>query len=109
MTKSNNTFLLPSNVSTEVTEQIRSQPECQLLSAVLEEAIGTYMKYAAATSRRGLRLFQEAEQWIFQDDYTWLCSFRNICHILELDPEYVRAGLVRWREAQQTTVVHEAA
>lgn len=109
MTKSNNTLIPPSIVSTEVTEQIRSQPECQLLSAVLEEAIGTYMKYAAATSRRGQRLFQEAEQWIFQDEYTWLCSFRNICHVLELDPEYVRTGLVRWREAQQPTVVHEAA
>lgn len=108
MTKSN-ALVPPSIMSNEVKEQIRSQPECQLLSAVLEEAIGTYIKYATATGRRGQRLFQEAEQWIFQDDYTWLCSFRNICHILELDPEYVRTGLVRWREAQRPTVVHAAA
>jgi len=109
MTQSNT--LIPSSiVSTEVAKRIRSQPECQLLWAVLEEALDTYMKYASATSRRGQRLFQEAEKWIFQDDYTWLCSFRNICHILELDPEYIRRGLVRWRDAQQTaTVAHEAA
>lgn len=108
MTKSNT--LIPSSiVSTEVAKRIRSQPECQLLWAVLEEALGTYMKYTNATSRRGQHLFQEAEKWIFQDDYTWLCSFRNICHILELEPEYVRRGLVRWRETQQSTVAHEAA
>ena len=98
MTKSN-TLIPPSIVSAEVKERILSQPECQILWAVLEEALGTYMKYASATGRRGRRLFKEAEQWIFQDDYTWLCSFRNICHILELEPEYVRRGLTHWREA----------
>ena len=108
MTKSS-TIIPPSIVSSEVKERIRSQPECQLLWAVLEEALGTYMKYASATGRRGQRLFKEAEQWIFEDDYTWLCSFRNICHILELEPEYVRKGLIRWRESQQTAVAYEAA
>ena len=108
MTKSST--LIPSSiVSSEVRGRIRSQPECQLLWAVLEEALGTYMKYASATGRRGQRLFKEAEQWIFQDDYTWLCSFRNICHILELEPEYIRTGLTRWREAQQAVVASEAA
>jgi hypothetical protein len=99
----------PSIVSSEVRERIRSQPECQLLWAVLEEALGTYMKYANATGRRGQRLFKESEQWIFQDDYTWLCSFRNICHILELEPEYIRIGLIRWRESQPTAAADEAA
>ena len=108
MTKSS-TLIPPSIASAEVKERIRSQPECQLLWAVLEEAIGTYTKYASATGRRGQRLFKEAEQWIFQDDYTWLCSFRNICHILELEAEYVRTGLIRWREAQQVAVANEAA
>jgi len=108
MTKSS-TLIPPSIISSEVRERIRSQPECQLLWAVLEEALDTYMKYASATGRRGQRLFKEAEQWIFQDDYTWLCSFRNICHILELEPEYIRTGLTRWREAQQAAVASEAA
>lgn len=103
------TFTLPSIVSVEIAKKIRSQPECHLLWAVLEEALSTYMKYAAAKSRRGQRLFREAEQWIFQDDYTRLCSFSNICHILELEPEYVRRGLLHWRESQQATIVHEAA
>lgn len=106
----NSNILIPSTVvSPEVTNKIRSQPECQLLWAVLEEALETYIKYTAATSRRGHRLFQEAEQWIFQDDTTWLCSFINICRILELDPEYIRNGLVRWHAEHEATVAHEAA
>ena len=67
------------------------------------------MKYATATHRRDKRLFHEAADWIVQDDYTWLCSFTNICHILAIDPDYVRTGLVRWRDAQRTGAKHEAA
>jgi len=108
MTK-NNTFTPSYLLSAEVREGIHTKPECQLLWAVLEEAIETYMKYATATHRRGERLFYEATGWIFQDDYTRLCSFTNICHILEIDPKYVRTGLVRWRDAQRTGTKHEAA
>jgi len=84
----------------EVAERIRKQPECRLLWAVLEDGVGEYMRYATATGRRGKRLFREAEEWIMQDDPTWLCSFVNICHILGLDPDYLRTGLRRWREAR---------
>ena len=86
-------FTLPSTVA----ERIRKQPECRLLWAVLQQEIETYMRYAAATGRRGKRLFAEAEQWIMQDDYTWLCSFVSICHVLGLEPDSLRAGLKRWR------------
>ncbi len=107
MSKSN---IIPSSiVSSEVSARIHSQPECQLLWAVLKEAIETFMKHYPATTIRGQRLFHEAEQWIFQDDYNWLCSFINICHILELDPEYIRRGLINWRDTQGANVKHEAA
>jgi hypothetical protein len=92
-----------------VTERIQKQPECRLLWAVLENAIDIYMKYAGATGRRGKRLFQEAEAWIFQDDPTWLCSFVSICHVLGLEPEYLRLGLQRWRAAQGLPAFKQAA
>lgn len=92
-----------------VEERIQKQPEYRLLWAVLQEGIEAYMKYATATGRRGQRLFREAEEWIMKDDYTWLCSFANICHILDLDPDYLRAGLRRWRAAQNTSVLKQAA
>ena len=94
----------------EVAERIRTQPECHLLWAVLENGVGEYMKYAAATSRRGKRLFREAEEWIMRDDPTWLCSFVSICHVLGLDPDYLRTGLRRWREARiSPALLKEAA
>ena len=103
------TFLPSYILLPEVKERIRSQPECQLLWAVLEEAISTYMKYATATSRRGQRFFSEAEDWIFQNNSHWLFSFINICHILDIDPSYLRTGLLQWRASQCVRVEHEAA
>ena len=108
-TTRSSSLIPPTVLPVEIRDKIRSQPECQLLWAVLEEAIGTYVKYANATNRRGQRLFHEAEDWIFQDNYHWLCSFINICHILDVEPDYLRAGLMHWREDQQASAKHEAA
>jgi hypothetical protein len=92
-----------------VVEQIRKQPECRLLWAVLQEGMETYMKYAGAPSRRGQRLFADAEQWIMENDPTWLCSFVSICHVLELDPGCLRAGLHRWRTTTLASELRQAA
>jgi hypothetical protein len=92
-----------------VLEQIRTQPECRLLWAVLQDGMETYMKYADATSRRGQRLFAEAEQWIAEEDPTRLCSFASICYVLELDPGYLRAGLLRWRTTTLASELRQAA
>ena len=92
-----------------VVEQIRKQPECRLLWAVLQDAMETYMKYAAATNRRGRRLFAEVEQWLGEEDPTRLCSFVSICHVLELDPGYLRAGLQRWRTTTRASQLRQAA
>jgi hypothetical protein len=93
-----------------VAEHIRKQPECHLLWAVLENSVEDYLKYAIATSRRGKRLFREAEAWLMQDDPTWLCSFVNICDILGMDPDHLRTGLRRWHEEHTApAVLQEAA
>ena len=92
-----------------VVEQIRKQPECRLLWAVLQDGMETYRKYTGATSRRGQRLFAAAERWIMENDPTWLCSFVSICHVLELDPEYLRAGLRRWRSTPLASEPRQAA
>ena len=92
-----------------VVDRIRLQPEGRLLWAVLENAVETYMKYATATSRRGQRLFREAEEWIRKDEPTWLYSFVSICQVLGLDPDYVRGGLTRWRETRGAPPFKQAA
>ena len=93
----------------QVAERIRRQPECRLLWAVLQDGVGTYMKYAGAIGRRGKRLFAEAERWIMADDPTWLCSFVSICHILGLEPDYLRMGLKRWRMRTSAPALPQAA
>lgn len=90
-------------------EKIRKIPEGRLLWAVLENGVEQYKKNVTATGRRGRRLFHEAEEWIMHDDPTWFCSFVNICYVLGFDPDHLRAGLRRWREAQLAAKLQEAA
>jgi hypothetical protein len=66
--------------------------------AVLEDAVGTYQKYATATGRRARRLFSEAEEWFRSDDADWPFTFVNVSIALGLEPRYLRAGLQRWYE-----------
>jgi hypothetical protein len=86
----------------------RKQGECQLLIAVLEDAINCFQKYVFAGDTYGRRLFQEAEQWMMEknperppsNDEEPSLSFEYVCEVLGLDPDYLRHGLRRWRDAQ---------
>ncbi len=78
-------------------------PEKRLLLAVLEEAVITFQRYTTSTRRRGQRLFREAEAWIVSDDVCWACSFENVCDVLGFDSQYLRQGLLAWRDRQRRT------
>ncbi|HVN83664.1 MAG TPA: hypothetical protein VMW17_02345 [Candidatus Binatia bacterium] len=73
--------------------------ETRLMLAVLEDAISCFQKYAGATKGRRQRLFREAEEWLFDEGSPWAFSFEAICSTLDLNPEYLRTGLLRWKEA----------
>jgi hypothetical protein len=75
-----------------------------LMLAVLENAIEYFQKYAVAQSEREKRLFKEAEEWILEKNSDWFFSFENICETLELYPDYIRQGLLRWKEAKRRSV-----
>jgi hypothetical protein len=48
---------------------------------------------------KGKSLFREAEEWVLMEQKDdWLFSFDNICEALGLNPQYIRAGLLRWRQ-----------
>jgi hypothetical protein len=72
-----------------------SHGEKRLMLAVLEEAVATFQRRLEAKTRRGQRLFREAEDWIGSADTSWTFAFENVCHTLGLDPEYLRGGLER--------------
>jgi hypothetical protein len=74
--------------------------EEKLMLAVLESAVEDFQKYVLAKKPRGKRLFQEAEEWFLERDSDELFSFENICDTLQLHPDYIRQGLLRWKEAK---------
>jgi hypothetical protein len=90
--------LLPVQTGSAVFGETVTQPERMLMLAVLEEAVATYCKNVRPSTRRGSRLFQEAETWCASDDVHWPYSFVNICHVLGIDVAYLRTGLARWRQ-----------
>jgi hypothetical protein len=93
--------VLPSQFFEGVQIDASLQPEKRLMLAVLEDAVGTFQKYASAPGRRARRLFAEAEEWFDSDDTAWPYSFVNICQSLNLEHAYVRTGLHRWRAGQR--------
>jgi hypothetical protein len=75
--------------------------EKELMMAVLQDAVECFQTYVLSKRPREKRLFQEAEDWILEKNSDWFFSFENICEILELDPDYIRQGLICWKEAKR--------
>jgi len=79
--------------------QCRKAPEQKLMLAILEDAVSRFQNYFAARDKIGTSRFREAEEWILlQGKSDWLFSFDNICETLDLNPGYIREGLLRWRD-----------
>jgi hypothetical protein len=76
--------------------------EEKLMLAVLEDAVTCFQKYVLAKDPRGKALFRGAEDWILEQNSDWIFSFASICEVLGLSPEYVRQGLMRWKEGRLT-------
>ncbi len=74
------------------------QPEKSLMFAVLLDAVENFQKYTGLPGQYANRCFREAENWILDNDREWLFSFINICQTLAIDPQYLRKGLLRWKE-----------
>jgi hypothetical protein len=68
--------------------------------AVLENAILAFQKHVFSPGRKGRKLFRETESWLLSRDRHSPFAFESICDALDLDPSYVRSGLLSWRERQ---------
>ncbi len=86
-----------------------SVAERRLLVTLLADAIDCFRKYVRPRNAQHRRLFNEAEAWIMDEDkppivdpHGGACgfSFEYVCEVLDLDAEYVRTGLRRWRDTQ---------
>lgn len=73
------------------------QSEKRLMLAVLLDAIECFQKYALLPGPHAKRLFENAQDWIFQNNRDWPFSFINVCEAMEIDPGYLRKGLSEWK------------
>ena len=74
------------------------EPEKRLVLAVLEDAINCFQDNVLAESGKAKKLFDEAEEWVLDEGGDWIFSFRSVCEHLGFNPDYVRRGLLRWKE-----------
>lgn len=75
--------------------------EKKLMLAILEDAIGCIQKNARATSGKGKRLFDEAMEWINEQEGDWLFSFESVCDVLGFNAPCLRGGIIKWVEAER--------
>jgi hypothetical protein len=76
-------------------------PERELMVAVLEEALADYQRCFSARDKKARKRFAEAETWIVDTDAEWIFSFINCCEVLGVDPDYLRQGLLRWKQGKR--------
>ena len=96
--------ILPAQFFQSLRTKGRFDGERRLMIAVLEDAVNCFMKQLHATDPKARQLFLDAEEWISADDRTWFFAFENVCDTLDLDPEYVREGLFKWRAAERRRI-----
>src|SRR5579863_6981142 len=78
--------------------------EKRLILSVLEDAVECFMKCIDSSTNKGQRLFRDADEWIALEDKRWVFSFDNACDMLDINAEYMRTGLRRWKEKKLVAI-----
>ena len=73
-------------------------PERVLRLALLQDAVVCFQDNVSATCKRKQTMHLDAAAWIESTDRSYLFSFENVCDALGYDAEYMRQGLLRWKE-----------
>lgn len=74
------------------------EPEKKLMFALLTDAVFCFQHYLDARQRSRKKLFVAADQWIFATEGEGLYAFESVCEHLDIDPNYLRGRLRRWKE-----------
>jgi hypothetical protein len=91
--------LIESQYQSTQTRLLPRDPEKVLMLAVLRDGVSCFQDHVSARNKPKRTLHLEAEAWILDRDRSHLFSFENLCEALGYDPDYMRAGLCRWKEA----------
>jgi hypothetical protein len=79
---------------TPLAEPTPPTPEKGLAIGVLKQAAYDLRRYRTATKAADRELYLDAHSWVTAYDSSWPYSFMNVCKLLDLCPEMVRADLL---------------
>lgn len=91
--------LIESQYLATQTRRAHLDAERVLMFAVLRDAVSCFQDNVGATCKRKQLMHEDAEAWIVDRSRSHLFSFDNLCEVLGFDPDYMRAGLLRWKAA----------
>lgn len=94
----------PSRTLDEIRED-DLEPHARLMLAVLEEAFMTLQVGLDSRCPKARRLSREASEWIRSRDCDPLFSFENVCSVLGVDADYLRAGIQRMKQTAVRSAV----
>ena len=83
--------------------------ERRLMAAVLQDAVETFHKHAFSDKEDGREQFDEVHRWIVDREDRSLFAFSTICEALDVEPDYLRGGLLRWLEQNRRQPMRIAA
>ena len=101
-------IILPAQMSSPARDW---SPEKRLAGAVLASALSDIRTLYGQRGHQ--RRVTEALDWVHSSDTTWPYSFLRLCGLFGLDPEWVRAEVMRWmvtphRERRRMPLRHAA-
>lgn len=94
--------LLPIQYFAALKRKRFSSGEHRLLIAIMQDAVECFQKHIHARDTKRRQLYLDAECWISADDYAGTFSFNNVCDLLGMSPEYLRQGLLDWRDRERS-------
>jgi hypothetical protein len=65
-----------------------------LAAGVLKQTARDLRRFRSATKGLKQELYLDAYSWIMVDDFSWPYSFVNVCRLLDVCPEVIRAELL---------------
>jgi len=89
--------------------QSPASPERALMLAVLKDALQAYQKNAHSPDASKRVLFEEAREYLEEDDPEYPYSVVNICEVFGIDVGYLRRGLRKFYSRTRPTVARKKA
>ncbi len=75
--------------------------EHRLVVAIMQDAVECFQKHIHARDSKRRQLYVDAEYWICAEQDEGPFSFNNICELLGINPDYLRTGLLDWRDNER--------